>query len=110
MTGEQVAAGMERCGEVLCKLGCDPNLDGFALMLEFAARVAANGGGSRVAIVQMAQEHGTWYLAMNSRIRAAVRPALCASEAALAAQGVSLSRRNAYGLAEALADFFNSGG
>ena len=103
---ENFGAIIEQSAALLDALGVNMALEGAKDMAEFAGYCWAFGGRSGDALRAMARARSTYYLALNSRMRAACRCVLEAVDAALAAAGLTLRARNPYALAEALARLF----
>lgn len=99
---QRYSDGMDAVEQVLRSFGVNLAREGAQDMVEFAAWCAMCGGSGE-AMQRMAEAHGVYYLALNSRMKGACKPVLQATDEELQAAGLRLIKRNAYALGAALA-------
>lgn len=72
-----------------------------------ARRQVAEGPVASTALKGVAKRHGLYFLNADSRMKAAIKPMLTATEDALHYAGLYPKKRTSCGLAEAAADLYN---
>lgn len=94
--------------DILEAFGCDmqhPGMPDFIFVFNAAVANVSRGqkAGAGAALRDLAAVKGMYYLALNSRMRAAIRPILEADPEALKYFEIELSKRTPCGVAESLA-------